>query len=100
MKKSYIQHPVTLELIPAEEYFPIEQENKGPYVCGDIEPFQSFATSDRPVIGGRAQMREYCKKHGLVPAQETAGLPPRPVQLPFKRDRQGVINELKRAMDY
>lgn len=100
MRKRYIQCRKTGNLIPEEEYYAEQNEINAPFIINDIEPFQSIATSDRAVISSRSQMREYCKKHGLVPAQEVEGLPLRQMNSPYQRDRKGVIEALKRAMDY
>lgn len=54
MRRRYIQHPVTHELIPAEEYAaPVVA---GTIVIGDIKPYVSPVT--RKVIDGRRQQRE------------------------------------------
>lgn len=98
MKRKYIQDPVTLQLVPAEEYYKAP-ENVSAYIIPDIEPFQSIATADKPVISSRSKMRQYCKDRGLVPAEECKGLPMRPAYQPAKRDRDGVIKALVQAFD-
>lgn len=78
MRKRFIQDPVTLKLIPAEEY---ERPGPaGPMIMGDIQPYQSMATGE--MIMGRRQHREHLKQHRLVeignekPAQRSAGPDP------------------------
>ena len=41
---------------------------EGAFVHGDVQPFVS--PIDGSVISDRKQMREHCKKHGVVPAAE------------------------------
>lgn len=94
----YIQDPKTLELVPADLY-QSSHESSAPYVVGDIEPFQSHATSDRPIISSRSSLRNYCKQHGLVLEADCKGLPPTPLHTPHKRDREGVISAIKQAME-
>ncbi len=62
MRQRYIQDPVTLKLVPAEEYYgPSVQTHM---VIGDIAPYQSMATGE--MIGGRRQHREHLRQHGLI----------------------------------
>lgn len=60
--RRYIQHPVTLELIPAEEYERPRQA--GPYVWDDIQPYRSQI--DGSLIGSRSTHRSHLKAHGCV----------------------------------
>lgn len=62
-RRRYIQHPVTLELIPAEEYVRPGCE-AGYYVMGDIQPYQSMVTGE--TIEGRRQHREHLRQHNVV----------------------------------
>lgn len=62
MRKRYIQHPETHELIPAEEYVsPSEHRH---FVVGDIQAYKSMVTGE--MIEGRRQHREHLKSHGVV----------------------------------
>lgn len=54
MRKRYIQHPVTLELIPAEEY--VRPDPSGYYIIPDIPDYTS--PIDGKLISGRKQRRE------------------------------------------
>jgi len=47
-------------------------------VMGDIPDFVS--PIDGSVVRGRAGIREHCKRHGVVPTAELAGLPPKTMQ--------------------
>lgn len=84
----YIQHPVTLELVPASEYDPTPQ---AAYVIGDIQPYRSMATGE--IVGGRRQHREHLKAHRLievgneVKAHVSQARPPQP-------DRQAIRSAL------
>lgn len=62
----WVQDPVTLELIPKEEY--AAKENDSPYVHGDIESFVSPIT--REIISDRAQLRRHNKKHGVTDSRD------------------------------
>lgn len=57
----YIQHPVTLELIPADEYVPVIN---APFVMDDIKPYRSMATGE--MIMGRRQHREHLRNNHLI----------------------------------
>ena len=64
MSKSWVQHPITLELIPRSEYVrPKEAQHS---IFGDIESFVS--PIDGTVITGRKGYDEHCRKHNVVNA--------------------------------
>ena len=63
MRKRFIQHPVTLELVPAEEYLSPSDVN-APMIMPDIQPYKSMATGE--MIMGRRQHREHLRQHRLV----------------------------------
>ena len=65
MRKRYIQHPITLKLVPAEEYV---RPDRSHAVHGDIEPFVSHL--DGTMITSRKDLREHNKRHGVVTAKE------------------------------
>lgn len=62
MRQRYIQDPVTLKLVPVDEYF--GPGVQAPMVIGDIQPYQSMATGE--MIMGRRQHREHLRQHRLV----------------------------------
>jgi hypothetical protein len=62
MRRRYIQHPVTLELIPAEEYESPHQA--GFFVMPDIQPYRSMVTGE--MVQGRRQHREHLKTHNVI----------------------------------
>jgi hypothetical protein len=53
-------------------------DNRSASVMGDLEYFTS--PIDGSVVRGRAGIREHCKRHGVVPTAELAGLPPKTMQ--------------------
>lgn len=55
----YIQHPITLELIPADQYE--RPVSSGPVVIPDIQPYVSPVSLK--VIDGRKQQREDLKRN-------------------------------------
>lgn len=77
MRRRYIQHPETFELIPAELYE--RPRSSGVYVIPDINPYQAVAadkeTGKCPTIMGRRQHREFLKRNGY---EELGNDPVRP----------------------
>lgn len=63
MRQRFIQDPVTLKLVPRDEYIPPSRSN-APYVIGDITPYQSMI--DGSMIQGRRQHREHLRQHGCI----------------------------------
>ena len=53
---------------------PPDVGDSAPYVIGDIEPYRS--PIDGTTILGRRGLREHCKAHGVVLAEDLKGLPP------------------------
>lgn len=84
-RQRYIQDPVTLKLVPAEEYYASQQDVAAPFVMADIQPYQSMATGE--MITGRRQHREHLKSHGLVELGNEIPKP-RPVQRTDVRKEQ------------
>lgn len=63
MRRSYVQDPDTLELVPKEEYVP-KRESMAPMVMPDIAGYKSMQTGEW--IGSRSKHREHLKQHGLI----------------------------------
>lgn len=61
-RQRFIQDPLTLELVPADEYR--RSDPHAPYVMGDISPYQSMQTGE--MITSRSHHREHLRRHGLV----------------------------------
>lgn len=62
MRKRYIQHPETGELIPAEDYIP--PRVKTHFIAPDIQPYKSMQTGE--MIGSRSHHREHLRRHQLI----------------------------------
>ena len=62
MRRVYVQDPVTLELIPKEDYR--RRDPVAPMVMPDIKGYQSMQTGEW--ISSRSQHREHLKQHRLI----------------------------------
>lgn len=60
---SFVQDPKTGELVPKSKYFD-SSEPAGPFVMGDIQPYQSMQTGE--MITSRSHHRAHLKQHGLI----------------------------------
>lgn len=90
MKKTWIQDPVTGELIPKEEYRG-PSESKAAYIVPDIQGYKSMATGEW--ISSRSEHREHLKRHNLVEiGNEKIENKPRPL------DRAGVRRAAEEAV--
>ena len=63
MKSSFVQDPVTLKLIPKDEWHG-PSSSKSAYVIPDIQGYQSMATGEW--ISSRSQHRDHLKQHRLI----------------------------------
>lgn len=100
MRKRYIQDPVTLQLIPAEEYYK-PAINRSAAVIGDsIDGFMADATPDRPFIDSKSQLRRYCRDNGLTLAADCKGLPDLHATMPYdeKRARKEIGELIQRQL--
>ncbi len=79
-RKSWVQDPETLELVPKDEYRP--RQDAGFFVMGDIQPYKSMITGE--MIQGRRQHREHLRQHGVIEVGNEK-LPP-PKQPTINRD--------------
>lgn len=61
-RQRYIQDPVTLKLVPAEDYKPRTQA--GFFIMDDLKPYKSMITGE--IIQGRAQHRAHLRQHGCI----------------------------------
>lgn len=61
-RKSWVQDPETLELVPKDEY--IQRGPTGPFVMGELQPYRSMVTGE--MIEGRRQHREHLRAHGCI----------------------------------
>ena len=86
-RMSYIQDPVTHELIPRDQYH-AKKYADAPMIMPDLPDFKS--PIDGSVVKGRAGMRDHCKKHNVVPTAELSGLPPKPLVQEYRPDREAI----------
>lgn len=90
MRTRYIQDPVTLKLIPADEYE--RPAVSAPMIIGDIAPYRSMATGE--IIGGRRQHREHLRQHQLI---EVGNEKQKPIQRgPDPTIKRDVIDAVQR----
>lgn len=89
-RKSWIQDPETLELIPRDEYVP-RQSKAGFFVMGDIQPYKSMITGE--IIHGRRQHREHLRQHGCVEVGNERIKPKTPTPI----NREEIRRDLHRA---
>lgn len=89
-RKSWIQDPETLKLIPRDEYVP-RQSKAGFFVMGDIQPYKSMITGE--IIHGRRQHREHLRQHGCI---EVGNERPKP-KTPAPISREDIRRDLHRA---
>ena len=89
----YIQDPITMELVPADEYQ--RADTSGVFVREDYKPYQSQVTGE--MIEGRKAHREHLRRHNLVEAADikpSMPPPPRRDELREQIARQ-VYNKLR-----
>ena len=86
----YIQHPVTLELIPADEY--VAPVVSAPFVMDDIKPYRSMATGE--MVMGRRQHREHLRANRLIEIGNERQ--PKPEHRPDPTIRRDVIDAVQR----
>jgi hypothetical protein len=94
MRKSYIQDPVTFELIPREEYYSREVVN-APMVMADIQPYKSMINGE--MITSRSQHRSHLKQHGMVEIGNEVKAHMATKQSP-QPDRAGIRRDLIETM--
>lgn len=63
MRKSYVQDPVTHELVPKDEYYRRGDVN-APMVMPDIGEYTSMVDGTR--ITSRSQHRAHLRQHGVI----------------------------------
>ncbi len=92
---TYVQDPVTLKLIPKDQYHRREEVN-GPMVMSDISPYQSMI--DGSTITSRSKHRAHLKEHGCVEvgSEPLENFTKRP-ELPY--DKKETIEQLKHAFE-
>lgn len=90
-RKSWVQDPVTLKLIPKDEYIP--RGPSCPFVMGDITPYKSMITGE--TIQGRRQHREHLRQHGCIEVgNEKINTTPRKPIEPSRDDYRRAVAEV------
>lgn len=77
-RKSYVQ----INGVLYDKETLTDDPRSAPAVCGDIPDFVS--PIDGKVVSGRAALRDHCRRHGVVPTVELAGLPPKPAVMDYQ----------------
>lgn len=90
-RKSWVQCPVTLKLIPKDEYYSGARES-GPFVIGDIDPYKSMITGE--MINGRRQHREHLRQHGCIEVGNERMKPKAPTPI----SREDIRRDLHRVV--
>ena len=89
----YIQDPVTLELIPADQYRG-PSTSKSAYIVPDIQPYKSMITGE--MIGSRSHHRAHLAQHGCFEiGNEIGAAMKRPEP---KIDREGIRRDIVETM--
>ena len=94
-RQSYVQDPVTLKLIPKDEYIP--RGPSGPFVMADIQPYRSMVTGE--MIMGRRQHREHLRQHGVIEVGNEKLTPRKPIT-PTREDYRRSVAEVMSGKGY
>ena len=93
--KRWIQDPVTIKLVPAEEYYTGPVENAGPYIRDDVKPYQSMITGE--FIEGKKAHREHLKRHNCV---EAADMPLKNPERPKDNLKEQIARQVYEKLRY
>lgn len=93
--KRWIQDPVTLKLVPADEYYSGPVENAGPYIRDDVKPYQSMITGE--FIEGKKAHREHLKRHNCV---EAADMPLKNPERPKDNLKEQIARQVYEKLRY
>lgn len=89
-RRSWVQDPHTLKLIPKDEYRP--RLEAGFFVMDDIKPYRSMATGE--MVMGRRQHREHLRANRLIEIGNERQ--PKPEHRPDPTIRRDVIDAVQR----
>ena len=64
MRTTYVQDPVTFELVPKDEYYSRRADVNAPMVMPDIGEYTSMVDGTR--ITSRSQHRAHLRQHGVI----------------------------------
>ena len=101
-RQSFIQHPITHELIPKDQYVR-PKSVQAAAVFGDIEPF--ISSVDKTLVSGRKSMEEHNRRNNVVSA---ADLTPEVVERmqkerdkpPSRKEVQARREQINEAIEY
>lgn len=94
-RKTWVQDPITLKLIPKEEYEPRPQA--GFFVQGDIQPYKSMITGE--MITSRSHHRAHLRQHGCIEVGNEKIQPRK--EIPLNREHlKRTIGEIMSAKGY
>lgn len=97
-RTTYIQDPVTLRLVPKDEYYQ-RQDVDAPMIMGDIQPYQSMI--DGSMITSRSQHRSHLKQHGMIEiGNETKHLTQRKVDDGGERRKEAIARQVYEKLRY
>lgn len=86
MKKTYVMRDG--QLVEKHLAVPL-QENTGPFIMGDIQPYKSMINGE--VVGSRSRHRALLREHGCIEVgNETRYLKPKPIATPPGR-KEAII---------
>ena len=88
----FIQHPVTVNLIPAVDYVRPDT-NESAYVMGDLEGFVS--PIDRTLLDDRGKLMRHNKKHGVTNSADYSPAHFDKKQKAMKNEREGNTPQAK-----
>jgi hypothetical protein len=99
MRRRYVQDPVTLKLIPEEEYHRAATSSTA-IITDSLDGFVADATPTPTYIDSKSKLRRYCKENGLTLSADCQGLPMRKAHEPYDTAKaQAAIREtLKRQL--
>lgn len=95
MRQRYIQDPVSLKLIPAEEWRG-PSSSKSAYVVPDIQPYKSMITGE--MITSRSQHREHLRQHNCFEIGNEVDHAIKTARPEIKSDREGIRRTLAEVL--
>lgn len=95
MRQRYIQDPVTLELVPIEQWHG-PSTSKTAYVVPDIQPYKSMI--DGSMITSRSHHRAHLAQHGCFEIGNEISHAVKTARPQLKVDREGIRNTLRHVL--
>lgn len=94
-RQTWVQDPVTLKLIPKDEYQPRTQA--GFFVMDDLKPYKSMITGE--IIQGRAQHRAHLRQHGCIEVGNEKLTPHKTIN-PTREDYRRTVADVMAGKGY